>query len=179
MYDIRVFFSFFVRKIFILNSFFGKNPMEQLTKQELALLRILQKEARFDVEDLKSRLNMSRTSVYDKIKKLENEGYIQNYVALIDREKVGLGIMVIVTVSLTSQRAETVEAFSEEVSKLDEVVEAYVTGGLFDYVLKVIVKDLSAYNTFIAKKLSVIPSVSNIKSSFVVSCIKQSTSLPF
>ncbi len=153
--------------------------MEQLTKQELALLRLLQKEARFDVEDLKSRLNMSRTSVYDKIKKLENEGYIKNYVALIDREKVGLSIMVIVTVSLTSQRAETVEAFSEEVSKLDEVVEAYVTGGLFDYVLKVIVKDLSEYNTFIAKKLSVIPSVSNIKSSFVVSCIKQSTSLPF
>ncbi len=113
------------------------------------------------------------------LKKLENEGFIKNYVALVDHEKVGLNFTVIVTVSLISQRAEFVEAFTSEISKLEEVVEAYVTGGIFDYVLKVMVKDLNSYNNFIAKKLSVIPNISNIKSSFVMSYIKQSTILPF
>jgi len=153
--------------------------MEQLNNQELELLRILQKDSRFDVNDLMKRLNMSRTSVYERIKKLENEGYIKGYVAIIDHEKIGLNFTVIVTVSLISQRADYVEAFSEQLAQLDEVVEAYVTGGIFDYVLKVMVKDLKGYNDFIAKKLSVIPNISNIKSSFVMSYIKQSTVLPF
>jgi DNA-binding Lrp family transcriptional regulator len=153
--------------------------MEQLNNQELELLRILQKDSRFDVNDLMKRLNMSRTSVYERIKKLENDGYIKGYVAIIDHEKIGLNFTVIVTVSLISQRADYVEAFSEQLAQLDEVVEAYVTGGIFDYVLKVMVKDLKGYNDFIAKKLSVIPNISNIKSSFVMSYIKQSTVLPF
>lgn len=153
--------------------------MEQLSSQELDLLRILQKDSAFEVNDLIKRLNMSRTSVYERIKKLENEGYIKGYVAIIDREKIGLNFTVIVTVSLISQRAEYVEEFSEQVAQLAEVVEAYVTGGIFDYVLKVMVKDLKAYNDFIAKKLSIIPNISNIKSSFVMSYIKQSTELPF
>lgn len=153
--------------------------MEALSPQEWALLRFLQKDSRFDINDLMKQLNMSRTTVYERIKKLENEGYIKGYVALIDHEKVGLNFTVIVTVSLISQRAEFVEAFSEEVAQLDEVVEAYVTGGIFDYVLKVMVKDLKAYNDFVAKKLSVIPNISNIKSSFVMNYIKQSTVLPF
>ncbi|HAO49591.1 MAG TPA: AsnC family transcriptional regulator [Runella sp.] len=153
--------------------------MEALSPQEWALLRFLQKDSRFDINDLMKQLNMSRTTVYERIKKLENEGYIKGYVALIDHEKVGLNFTVIVTVSLISQRAEFVEAFSKEVAQLDEVVEAYVTGGIFDYVLKVMVKDLKAYNDFVAKKLSVIPNISNIKSSFVMNYIKQSTVLPF
>ncbi|MBP6757331.1 MAG: Lrp/AsnC family transcriptional regulator [Bacteroidia bacterium] len=153
--------------------------MEQLSIQELDLLRLLQKDSAFEVNDLMKRLNMSRTTVYERIKKLENEGYIKGYVAIIDREKIGLNFTVIVTVSLISQRAEYVEEFSEQVAQLAEVVEAYVTGGIFDYVLKVMVKDLKAYNDFIAKKLSIIPNISNIKSSFVMSYIKQSTELPF
>jgi len=153
--------------------------MEQLNNQELELLRILQKDSRFDVNDLMKRLNMSRTSVYERIKKLENDAYIKGYVAIIDHEKIGLNFTVIVTVSLISQRADYVEAFSVQLAQLDEVVEAYVTGGIFDYVLKVMVKDLKGYNDFIAKKLSVIPNISNIKSSFVMSYIKQSTVLPF
>ncbi len=153
--------------------------MVDLNEQELELLRLLQIDSRFDINTLVKRLNMSRTTVYDRIKKLENEGFIKNYVVLVDHEKVGLNFTVIVTVSLISQRAEFVEAFSSEISNLEEVVEAYVTGGIFDYVLKVMVKDLNSYNNFIAKKLSVIPNISNIKSSFVMSYIKQSTILPF
>lgn len=153
--------------------------MEELNKQEFELLRQLQKNMRFDITDLTEKLNMSRTSVYDKIKKLENEGYIKAYVALIDQRKVGLKFSVIVNVSLNSQRIEYVDEFLERISDLDEVIEAYVTGGVFDVILKVIVKDPDAYNDFVAKKLSAIPQISKIQSSFVMRYIKQTTALPF
>lgn len=153
--------------------------MEELSKQELELLRILQKNCRFDITELTERLNMSRTSVYDRIKKLENEGYIKDYVALVDHKKVGLNFTVIVNVALNSQRIEYVEEFLEKVAVLDEIMEAYVTGGIFDVILKVVVKDPDAFNDFVTKKLSTIPNISKIQSSFVMRYIKQSTVLPF
>lgn len=153
--------------------------METLNTQEIELLRILQKSSKFDITDLTARLGMSRTSIYEKIKRLESEGYIREYVALIDARKVGLTFTVIVNVSLNSQQTTAVEDFSRRVAILPEVVEAYVTGGIFDYVLKVVVKDPEAFHDFIAKKLAAIPNVSKIQSSFVMNYIKQSTELPF
>lgn len=117
----------------------------------------------------KKRLPSSRT----------NSRVYKEYVALVDPYKVGLTFTVIVAVSLNSQRLNYVEEFSRQIAALDEVVEAYVTGGIFDYVLKVVVKDPATYNTFIATKLSVIPNISKIQSSFVMSYIKQSTRLHF
>ncbi|MEN7550462.1 Lrp/AsnC family transcriptional regulator [Rapidithrix thailandica] len=153
--------------------------MEELSNQDKQLLRILQNNARFDITDLTERLNMSRTSVYDRIKKLEKEGYIKNYVALVDNKKVGLNFTVIVNVSLHSQQQEVTEHFAKEIVKLDEVMEAFITGGIVDCVLKVVVKDVEEYNNFIAQKLSVIPSISKIQSSFVMQYVKQSTELFF
>lgn len=153
--------------------------MEELSKQEIELLRLLQKNSRFDISDLTERLNMSRTSVYDRIKKLENEGYIKEYVAIVDPKKVGLKFTVIVNVSLNSQRIEYVDEFLEHISDLSEVMEAYVTGGIFDVVLKVVVKDPEAFNDFVSNKLSAIPHISKIQSSFVMRYIKQTTELPF
>jgi len=153
--------------------------MEVLSKQEVELLRLLQKNSRFDISDLTERLNMSRTSVYDRIKKLENEGYIKDYVAIVDQKKVGLRFTVIVNVSLNSQRLEYVDEFLERISSLNEVMEAYVTGGVFDVVLKVVVKDPEAFNDFVSNRLSAIPHISKIQSSFVMRYIKQTTELPF
>ncbi|KIA95131.1 AsnC family transcriptional regulator [Pedobacter kyungheensis] len=153
--------------------------MEILSKQEIELLRILQKDSKFEITTLTERLNMSRTSVYERIKKLESEGYIKDYVALVDPKKVGLNFMVIVNVSLNSQRIEYVEEFLEKVNGLEEIMEAYVTGGIFDVILKVVVKDPDAFNDFVTRKLSVIPNISKIQSSFVMRQIKQTTVLPF
>lgn len=153
--------------------------MEILSKQEIELLRILQKDSKFEINMLTERLNMSRTSVYERIKKLENEGYIKDYVALVDPKKVGLNFTVIVNVSLNSQRIEYVEEFLEKVNGLEEIMEAYVTGGIFDVILKVVVKDPDAFNDFVTRKLSVIPNISKIQSSFVMRQIKQTTVLPF
>ncbi|MCK7554076.1 Lrp/AsnC family transcriptional regulator [Chitinophaga sedimenti] len=153
--------------------------MEALDAQEVALLKILQRNSKYDINELTEKLNMSRTSIYDRIKRLENEGYIRGYVALLDAKKVGLSFTVIVNVSLNLQQGiEYVEAFSREVSALPEVVEAYITSGIVDYVLKVMVKDPEAFHDFIARKLSAIPNISKIQSSFVMNYIKQSTALP-
>lgn len=153
--------------------------MEILSKQEIELLRILQKDSKFEITTLTERLNMSRTSVYERIKKMESEGYIKDYVALVDPKKVGLNFTVIVNVSLNSQRIEYVEEFLEKVNGLEEIMEAYVTGGIFDVILKVVVKDPDAFNDFVTRKLSVIPNISKIQSSFVMRQIKQTTVLPF
>ncbi len=153
--------------------------MPELDKHELELLRILQKNARFDINELTKRVNLSRTAVYDRIRRLENEGFIKEYVAHVVPQKVGLNFTVIVSVSLNSQRLDYVEDFSKQVAALPEVVEAYVTGGIFDYILKVVVKDPEAFNVFITTKLSIIPNISKIQSSFVMSYIKQLTALHF
>lgn len=153
--------------------------MNELSRQEIELLKLLQKNSKFDISDLTSQLNMSRTSVYDRIKKLENEGYIKEYVAIIDQRKVGLKFTVIVNVSLNSQRIEYVDEFLEKITDLEEVTEAYVTGGVFDVVLKVITQDPDAFNNFVTQKLSAIQHISKIQSSFVMRYIKQTSALPF
>ncbi len=122
---------------------------------------------------------LTEYAVYDRIKKLENEGYIKEYVAIVDQKKVGLKFTVIVNVSLNSQRIEYVDEFLERISNLDEVMEAYVTGGVFDVVLKVVVKDPEAFNDFVSCRLSAIPHISKIQSSFVMRYIKQTSALPF
>ncbi|RAJ08237.1 AsnC family transcriptional regulator [Chitinophaga skermanii] len=152
--------------------------MEQLSPQELELLRLLQQNSRFDIGELIEKLNMSRTSVYERIKKLEQEGYIKNYVALLDARKLGLKFMVIVHVSLNTQRIEYTDEFLEKVQHLDEIVDVYVTGGIVDVILKVLVKDPDDFNEFVMKKLSVLPHISKIQSSFVMRTIKQTTNLP-
>lgn len=156
-----------------------KIRMETLNNQELELLRALQKDSRFDITGLTAKLNMSRTSVYDRIKKLESEGYIKGYVALVEPRKVGLTFTVIVNVSLNTQRIEYVNEFLENIRDLDEIMEAYVTGGIFDVILKVVTKDPDAFNEFVTQKLSAIPHISKIQSSFVMRHIKQTTVLPF
>ncbi|SKC09787.1 Lrp/AsnC family transcriptional regulator [Sphingobacterium nematocida] len=153
--------------------------MDKLNKQEVELLRELQKNSRFDINQLTEKLNMSRTSIYDRIKKLESEGYITNYVALIDPKKVGLNFIVMVNISLHTQHIDYVEEFLVRIRALDEVVEAFVTSGTYDVILKVIVQDPERYNDFITHKLSAIPHIRKIQSSFVMRIIKQSNELSF
>jgi Lrp/AsnC family transcriptional regulator len=153
--------------------------MESMSPQDKELLKILQKNSKFDITELTQKLHMSRTSVYERIKKLEHEGFIKGYVALIDEKKVGLNFTVIVNVQLKSQQFEVTEEFARQIREIDEVMQAYVISGVYDCVLKVVVKDPEAFNDFVVKKLSVIPEVSKIQSSFVMSYMKQSTELPF
>jgi DNA-binding Lrp family transcriptional regulator len=156
----------------------GKNPVTPLDRVDKMILQHLQKNAKFDMQILSSALNMTKTPIYKRIVSLEEAGYITGYVALVDRKLVGLPLMVFCAVSLNIQNAEFIEQFNQKVKAIDEIVECYLTGGVFDFILKVIVHDLEEYNNFASNKLATIPNVGKIQSSFVLNEIKYTTILP-
>jgi|SRR5579859_3522098 len=149
-----------------------------LDKVDREILRHLQANSKIDMVRLCKVLNMTKAPVYKRIAGLEEAGYISHYVALLDRKKVGLPLLVFCAVSLNIQNAEYIAQFKKRVRGIEEIVECYLTGGVFDFVLKVVVADLEAYNNFASNKLATIPNVGKIQSSFVLEDIKYSTVLP-
>ncbi|SEI69770.1 Lrp/AsnC family transcriptional regulator [Dyadobacter koreensis] len=157
----------------------GKNPSMALDKIDRQILGHLQENAKFDMQQLSALLHMTKTPIYKRIVALEQAGYISKYVALLDRKKVGFPLLVFCAVSLNIQNADYIAKFNEQVKLIDEIVECYLTGGVFDFILKVIVSDLEAYNNFASNKLATIPNVGKIQSSFVLTEVKSSTAIPF
>jgi len=156
----------------------GKNPPSALDHVDRMILNHLQKNAKFDMKILSKEVNMTKTPIYKRIIALEGAGYIKGYVALVDRKLVGLPLMVFCAVSLNIQNADYIARFNAQVKQIEEITECYLTGGVFDFILKIIVKDLEAYNNFASNKLATIPNVGKIQSSFVLDEIKSSTVLP-
>jgi len=152
--------------------------MMTLDYTDIRILEALQKDAKMNIKDLADQLHMTKTPVYERIKKLEKEGIIERYVALIDKAKISPYITVFCSVSLDMQKAENLHMFDTAIKQLPEVVECYLTGGVADYLMKVIVRDLKGYHEFASGKLAKLPHVVQIKSSFVLSEIKYQTSIP-
>ncbi len=149
-----------------------------LDKVDREILRHLQVNAKIDMVQLCKVVNMTKAPVYKRIAALEEAGFISRYVALLDRKKVGLPLLVFCAVSLNIQNAEYIAQFNKQVRLIEEIVECYLTGGVFDFILKVVVADLESYNAFASGKLATIPNVGKIQSSFVLEDIKYSTVLP-
>lgn len=147
----------------------------ELDSIDRQLLNLLQENALLTVRELAERVHLSITPVHDRIKKLENQKIIEKYVALVDRKRIGRGMMVYCFVTLDKQRQESFQEFNEAIRQLPEVLECSVVSGNFDYLLKVIVADMEAYNTFYQSKLSVLSSVSHMSSSFVMEEVKSTT----
>ncbi len=142
------------------------------------ILRHLQVNSKIEIEKLSRALNMTKAPIYKRIAALEQAGFISQYVALLDRRKVGFPLLVFCAVSLNIQNAEFIAQFNKQVKGIEEIIECYLTGGVFDFILKVVVQDLEAYNEFASRKLATIPNVGKIQSSFVLEDIKFSTVLP-
>lgn len=151
--------------------------MDKLDQTDSKILELLQHDAHLTTKELASQLNLTTTPVYERIKRLEREGYIQSYVAIIDKKKVGLRLMAFCNVSLKEHNAEFLVRFEEAVRSLPEVMECYHIAGLFDYLLKVVVRDMDAYQHFVAKKLAAFENIGKVQSSFVMTEIKHSTSV--
>lgn len=149
--------------------------MDQIDK---VILRAVQEDAKINVKEIASELGMTKTPVYERLKKLEKEGIISKYVAIVDSKKITPSIMVFCSVSLDVQKLDRIKLFGKAVNDLPEVVECYLTGGAFDFLLKVVVRDLDAYHEFSSGKLAALPNVSQIKSSFVLNELKHSTVFP-
>ena len=123
-------------------------------------------------------MNLTKTPIYERIKKLEKSGVIDKYVAVINREKLSSNMVVFCTVTLDSQKLEQINIFNDAIAKIPEVVECYLMGGSNDFLLKVVVKDLNEYHLFSSGKLAALPNLSQIRSTFVLNEIKKSSVFP-
>lgn len=152
--------------------------MTTLDEIDQKILRLLQQDAKMSIKSIADKLSMTKTPIYDRIRKLESSGVIEKYVALVNGKKVGNGMLVFCSVSLELQKLPEIELFKSEIRNIPEVMECYLMGGSNDFLLKVIVADLDAYHQFSSGKLAALKNVSKIKSSFVLDIVKKNTALP-
>ncbi len=160
------------------NDYKEKFPIMNLDKTDKLILNQLQEDAKLNVKSIADKLSLSKTPVYDRIKKYEKEGIIEKYVAVLNTKKVTSSMVVFCSVSLENQKLEYIENFDKAIRDLPEVVECYLMGGANDFLLKVVVKDLDAYHKFSSGVLAALPNVGQIKSTFVLNEIKRSSVYP-
>jgi len=152
--------------------------MIKLDATDKRLLTILQKDSKMNIKEIAEELNLTKTPIYERIKRLEKEGLIEKYVAVLDTKKIENFMVVFCSVSLESQKLIHIEAFSDAIKNIPEVIECYLMGGSNDFLLKVVVKNLQSYHEFSSGTLAALPYVSQIKSTFVLNDVKRSTVLP-
>lgn len=141
------------------------------------LVKQLQQDCKQTNKELSSKLNLSVTAVYERIKKLEREGVIKQYVALVDSKKVGFGFIVFCQIKLTQHTKEYLTKFEAEVKQLPEVLECFHVSGEYDYLLKVVVEDMAHFRNFMVTKLTTLNHIGSTQSSFTISEIKNSTAI--
>lgn len=151
--------------------------MIKLDEIDVKLLKALQKDAKVNTKELCALLNLSKTPVYERIHRLEKEGVITGYAATIDNRKVGLPLTVFCNVSLAVHDDEHIQRFKEDIARIDEIMECYSTGGYYDFLLKIVLKDLDQYNTFVFERLTKVHGIVKMQSSFVLSEIKKTIEL--
>ncbi len=139
------------------------------------LIGFLQQDAKKTTKELSLKLNLSVTAVYERIRKLEREGVISQYVALMDKKKIDKGFMVICQIKLVQHNVDSVTTFEKEVVKLDEVLECFHVSGDYDYFIKIFVKDMEAYREFMLTKLTTLKHIGSTQSVFMIGEIKNST----
>ncbi len=153
-------------------------PQPQLDRIDREILHHLQSNARLTNLELAERVNLSASPCLRRVKLLEERGIIRRYATLLDPRQVGLSISVFVSVSLRSQDRQALIEFEQSVQGCPEVMECYLMTGTSDYLLRVVVPDLDAYETFLSAKLTNITSVANIQSSFSLKQVVYRTELP-
>jgi Lrp/AsnC family transcriptional regulator, leucine-responsive regulatory protein len=144
-----------------------------LDKTDIAILRLLQQNARMTVKEIADKVHLSTTPVHERIKWLEQSGVIKQYAALIDQAKVKKGLMVIVYVSLKAHSKTAGAKFIKHIHELDEVIECYNISGEFDFMLKVVAENMDAYYDFHVNKLSQSENIGNVQSVFVMGVLKE------
>ena len=151
---------------------------ETLDKTDLQMLRVLQADARITVKDLALKVHLSPTPVFERLHRLENEGIIKRYTAVVDAAKLGRGFMVFCSVRLRRMGKDIAHDFVNRIKDIPEVAECYNISGDFDYLLKIYAPDMQYYNDFLINTLGTIESLGSVQSSFVMSEIKSSYGLP-
>lgn len=141
---------------------------EQLDEIDIAILRALQEDARLTTRQLAAKVHRSPTPVFERMRRLESQGYIKRYVALLDADKLGRGFVVFCHVKLRQINREIARDFVERIQPLSEVTECYNVSGSFDFLLKVYARSMRDYQEFVLNKLGAFESLGSVESSFVM-----------
>ncbi len=152
--------------------------LDSLDRIDRRILNILQEDATVTNVDLARQVGLAPASTLDRVRKLRREGYIRSTVALLEADKVGHHTIAFVSISLLQHGAEKLEAFRSHVENLPDVLECYHVSGESDFLLKVVARDIRAYEDFLLHRLTSVPGIGRIHTSFVLSTVKHGTKLP-
>jgi Lrp/AsnC family transcriptional regulator, leucine-responsive regulatory protein len=151
------------------------NALDAVDRKILALL---QQDGRMSIADLADAVGLSASPCLRRVRILEQAGIIARYVAVLDQRSVGLPVSVFVSIKLESQREEALEHFGKAIARWPEVLECYLMTGPRDYLLRVVVADLAAYERFLKQKLTRLNGIASIESSFALEQVKYTNVLP-
>jgi len=147
--------------------------MDTLDKIDLQILRIMQDNSKLTTKELAAQVHLSTTPVFERLKRLETEGYIKKYVAILDAEKLNCGFVVFCSVKLKRLNRDIAEEFARIIQDIPEVAECYNISGEYDFLLKIHAPDMKYYQKFILNVLGTIESLGSLTSTFVMADIKQ------
>jgi DNA-binding Lrp family transcriptional regulator len=151
--------------------------MYELDDIEKQILSLLQADSRITIKEMSVQLHMSTTPIFDRMKRMEKNGVIKNYVAIVDAKKIGKSLTVFINISLKEHGKGAINEFVDSVIAFPEVLECHHISGDADFFLKLILKDIETYNDFILNKLSVLPHIGKVESRFSLSERKSTTAI--
>lgn len=145
-----------------------------LDETDILILRELQQNSRLTNKELAARIHLSTTPTFERHRRLEREGFIKMYTAIVDADRIDRGFTVYCNISTNNIFKDKIEDFREHVSSWDEVTECFNVSGDFDFVMKVSVSSMKAYQEFVLNKVGALSYISKIQSVFIMETLKQS-----
>lgn len=154
------------------------NNNETLDETDRKILRILQRNSDLTVKELAAKLHLSTSPTFERQKRLERDGYIERYMAVVNPHKVGNGIMVLCNIRLKQHSQELIQEFMNVVQNLEEITECYNTSGDYDFLIKVYAHDMKSYQQFMLNTLGTINCIGSLHSIFVIDETKNTHGIP-
>ena len=154
------------------------NNNENLDETDRKILRILQRNSDLTVKELAAKLHLSTSPTFERQKRLERDGYIERYMAVVNPHKVGNGIMVLCNIRLKQHSQELIQEFMNVVQNLEEITECYNTSGDYDFLIKVYAHDMKSYQQFMLNTLGTINCIGSLHSIFVIDETKNTHAVP-
>lgn len=149
-----------------------------LDRTDLRILEVLQKDGALSAAELAERVDLAVTTCWRRVRRLEEQGVIRQRVALLDREKVGLGVTVFAHVKLVAHGRDNLARFDQAIRRHPEVLECYTLMGDWDFLLRIVARDIKGYEAFFLDQLSKIPGIQSLSSAIAMTAVKETTQLP-
>lgn len=153
--------------------------MADIDEIDCKILRELQHDSHLTTKELAARVNLSPTPVFERVRRLEKDGYIKKYITLLNAQQLGNSFVVYCFVRLKQHSKENGMDFAKTIASMDEVTECYNISGDYDFMIKVYAKDMNHYQDFVLNKLGIVDSIGALHSQFVMGVLKETHTIPF